>query len=147
MRADMAKVIVERPRRVERATRRGRALGADDLPSHEGMRAPHVRNWGGKVLNENLAPLRRYLERQVGRKWDRVYAEISVHLRPTSAVQQHVRDHLHHFVAVKPRRIHFPMKQRSGMDIWSQPFYVDRRTGLLCRTDRLPMSSSADTRK
>jgi len=81
-------------------------LAHDDLPSHEGMRAPHVRDWGGKVLNENLAPLRRYLERQVGRKWDKVYAEISAQLRPTSAVQQHVRDHLHDFVAVTPRELH-----------------------------------------
>lgn len=141
MRADMAKVIVERPRRVERVTPKGRVVGQDELRSHEGIRVPHVRNWGGKVLNENLAPLRRYLERQVGRPWNKVYAEISAHLRPASAVQQHVRDHLHHFVAVAPRRIHFPMRQRAGTDIWAQPFYVDRRTGLLCRTDRLPKSA------
>ena len=141
MRSDMAKVIVERPRRVERATAKGRAVAAEDLPAQEGMRARHVRNWGGKVLNENLAPLRRYLERQVGRPWNTVYAEICANLRPASAVQQHVRDHLQHFVAVKPRRIHFPMKQRTGEDIWAQPFYVDRRTGLLCRTDRLPKSA------
>ena len=141
MRPDMAKVIVERPRRLEGFSRKGRVLPPDDLPSHEGMRLRHVRNWGGKVLNENLAPLRRYLERQVVRPWNKVYAEISAHLRPTSAVQQHVRDHLHHFVAVAPRRIHFPMRQRAGTDIWAQPFYVDRRTGLLCRTDRLPKSA------
>ena len=138
MRHDMAKVIVERPRRVERATPRGRAVAHEDLPTQEGMRARHVRNWGGKVLNENLQPLRRYLERQVGRPWNKVYAEISLHLRPTSAVQQHVRDHLRDFVAVTPRRLHFPMRQRPGTNIWPQPFYVDRRTGLLCRTDRLP---------
>jgi hypothetical protein len=134
----MAKVIVERPRRMEGITRRGRVLAPDDLPSHEGMRGRHVRNWGGKVLNENLAPLRRYLERNVGRPWNKVYSEISAHLRPASAMQQHVRDHLHDFVAVTPRRLHFPMRQRPGTNIWPQPFYVDRRTGLLCRTGRLP---------
>lgn len=137
MRADMAKVIVERPRRVERATPKGRAVAVGDLPSHEGMRVPHVRNWGGKVLNENLAPLRRYLERQVGRPWNKVYAEISAHLRPISAVQQHVRDHLHDFVAVTPRRLANQLRQRPGSDLWHQPFYVDRRTGLLCRTAKL----------
>ena len=140
MRSDMAKVIVERPRRIEGFSRRGRVLAPDDLPSHEGMRAPHVRNWGGKVLNENLAPLRRYLERQVGRKWDKVYAEISAHLRPTSAVQQHVRDHLHDFVAVTPRRLANQLRQRPGSDLWHQPFYVNPRTGLLCRTDRARLS-------
>lgn len=50
MRSDVAKVIVERPRRVERATAtaKGRAVGLDELPSHEGMRARHVRNWVGR---------------------------------------------------------------------------------------------------
>src|SRR5438309_9686382 len=31
---------------------------------------------GEKWLNENLAPLRRYLESNVGRPWSKVYAEI-----------------------------------------------------------------------
>lgn len=146
MRPDMAKVIVERPRRVERATPRGRKVAHDDQPSHEGMRAPHVRNWGGKVLNENLAPLRRYLERQVGRHWNKVYAEISAHLRVTNAVQQHVRDHLLHFVAVAPRRLANQLRQLPGSDLWHQPFYVDRRTGLLCRTDRLARRRFAGSR-
>lgn len=137
MRPDMAKVIVERPRRLEGFSRKGRVLPLEELPRHEGMRVRHVRNWGGKVLNENLAPLRRYLVRQVGRPWNKVYAEVSAHLRPTSAVQQHVRDHLHDFVAVKPRRLANQLRQRPGSDLWFQPFYVDPRTGLLCRTDRL----------
>jgi len=133
----MARVIVERPRRLERATQRGRAVALDDAPTHEGMRARHVRNWGGKVLNENLKPLRRFLEKQVGRPWNKVYAEISTHLRPTSAVQQHVRDHVHDFVAVKPRRLANQLRQRRGSDLWHQPFYVHFRTGLLCRTARM----------
>ncbi|MCC6719970.1 MAG: hypothetical protein IT555_19000 [Acetobacteraceae bacterium] len=137
MRADMAKVIVERPRRVEGITRRGRVPPVDHLPAQEGMRARHVRHFGGKALNENLQPLRRFLAKQVGRPWNRIYAEISAHLRPTSAVQQHVRDHLHDFVAITPRRLANQMRQRPGDDLWFQPFYVHPRTGLLCRTDRL----------
>lgn len=137
MRPDMARVIVERPRRKDHGARKGRAVAPDDLPQGEGMRRPHVRHWGGKVLNENLAPLRRYLERQVGRKWDKVYAEISARLRPTSTLQQHVRDHLFQFVAVKPRRLNGLVRQQPGSDLWHEPFYVDRRTGLLRRTDRL----------
>lgn len=39
---------------------------------------------GSKVLNENLTPLRRYLERQVGRPWNKVYSEIAVGLKVTS---------------------------------------------------------------
>lgn len=135
MRPDMARVIVERPRIPDPNPRRGRTVPLDDLPKQQGMRRPYAPN--GKVLNENLKPLRRYLEKQVGRPWDKVYAEISAHLRPTSAVQQHVRDHLHDFVAVTPRRLANQLRQRPGSDLWYQPFYVHPRTGLLCRTARL----------
>ena len=54
------------------------------------------------MLNENLAPLQRYLARQVGRPWNKIYAEIAEHLKPTSTVQQHVRDHLKDFVQLHP---------------------------------------------
>ncbi len=135
MRPDMARVIVERPRIADPNPRKGRAVALDDLPKQQGIRRPYVPN--GKALNENLAPLRRYLDKQVGRPWNKVYSEISARLRASSAVQQHVRDHLHDFVAVKPRRLAGQMRQRPGSDIWFQPYYVDRRTGLLCRTARL----------
>ena len=99
------------------------------------MRRPHVLRGDPKSLNENLSPLRRYLDRQVGRHWDKVYSEIAVRLRVDSAVQQHVRNHLHDFVAVKPRRMS-GCGWRTG-DLWWQRLYVDPRSGLLCRTDRL----------
>jgi hypothetical protein len=38
MRADMAKVIVERPRRKGYTTRAGRSCDVDNLPSTQGMR-------------------------------------------------------------------------------------------------------------
>jgi len=110
-------------------------VALEDLPKQQGMRRPYVPN--GKALNENLAPLRRYPDRQVGRPWNKVYSEISARLRARSAVQQHVRDHLHDFVAVKPRRLVGLIRQRPGSDLWFQPYYVDPRTGLLCRTARL----------
>ena len=100
------------------------------------MRRAHALRGGRKQLNENLAPLRRYLERQVGRPWSKVYSEIARHLRVDNAVQQHVRDHLRDFVAMKPRRIAHPW--RVGGVLWWQPLYVHPVTGLLCRTDRLP---------
>jgi hypothetical protein len=135
MRSNMAKVIVERPRRNRHSGRRGRPVALDDLPSHEGMRRAQALRGDRKELNENLQPLRRYLERQVGRPWRKVYGEIAKNLRVDSTVQQHVRDHLGDFVAIKPRRI---KSWKGRMDPWWQPFYVDPATGLLCRTDRLP---------
>jgi hypothetical protein len=143
MRADMSRVIVERPRRGG-IDRRGRAVALDDLPQRQGMRRPHVLSGGAKELNENLSPLRRYLERQVGRPWDKVYAEIAEYLRADNTVQQHVRDHLRNFVAIKPRRRHgsyftYPGHGKEPFSrLWYQPLYVDEKDGILKRTDRLP---------
>jgi hypothetical protein len=103
MRDDMARVIVERPRIPAYKARKGRQRDLDNLPSHEGMRRGAALRGDRKTLNENLKPLRRYLEKLVGRPWDKVYSEIAEHLRVSSTVQQHVRDHLKDFVAVKPR--------------------------------------------
>ena len=143
MRDDMARVIVERPRIPAFNSRKGRRRPLEDLPAREGMRRSHALRGDRKELNENLTPLRRYLENQVGRPWDKVYSEIAAHLRVDSTVQQHVRDHLCDFVAVKPRRVTLSWysfaggRQRADC-LWRQPLYVDPVTRLLCCTDRLP---------
>ena len=87
-----------------------------------------------KSLNENLAPLRRYLTSQVGRPWSKVYSEISANLKATNAVQQHVRDHLKDYVAVKAS------VNKAGESMvdsrWQRAyrFYVDPHDGILKRT-------------
>ncbi|HEX2886367.1 hypothetical protein [Vineibacter terrae] len=138
MRDDMARVIVERPRRGGWSFRKGRQVALDDLPQKQGLRRFQCEHGGDKYLNENLAPLRRFLEKQVGRPWDKVYGEISARLRPTNVVQQHVRDHLDDFVAVKPRRDIASIYRWRRNGLWHQPLYVDPRDGILKRTDRLP---------
>lgn len=138
MRDDMARVIVERPRIPDFKSRKGRPSPLEELPHYEGMRRPHLLAGEGKTLNENLQPLRRYLERQLGRPWNKVYAEIAEHLRVDNAVQQHVRDHLRNFVAVTPRRVAGGWRNRFGSHLWYQSLYVDPVTGFLCRTDDLP---------
>ncbi len=144
MRKDMSKVIVERPRR-------GRAYAASSPPGRseplldeddEPLRArkpKRTKPARTKSLNENLAPLRRYLGKQVGRPWNKVYAEIAENLRPSSTVQQHVRDHVEDFVAIHTRT-------RKGEVVTTPPwggertleheyreFYVQPRTGILQR--------------
>ncbi len=95
MREDMAKVIVTRPRVGGGWSRERKIPAPEEQPIRESMRA----RWTSrKHLNETLAPLRRYLRKQIGRPWNAVYAEICANLSVTSAVQQHVRDHLDDFV-------------------------------------------------
>lgn len=136
MRPDMSKVIVERPRRGGNNTRRGRRVPEELQSSHEGMRAPHVRHYGGKELNEYLSPLYRFLRSRAGTNWDQVWSEISARIRVTNPVQQHVRDHVLMWVCTKTKmgedgKIWLldgrPCPLDSG---WSQ-FYVHPETGNL----------------
>jgi hypothetical protein len=138
MREDMAHVIVERPRLPGFKSRKGRQRALEDLPQHEGLRRAQSLRGDRKRLNENLAPLRRYLESQVGRPWNKIYAEIAMRLRVDNTVQQHVRDHLRDFVAIKPRRRIHGWRSSMREGLWWQPLYVNPVTGLLCRTDQLP---------
>lgn len=141
MREGMAKVIVERPRVGDWPPRKGRAVPLEDLPEREGMRC-RFRGWGRrKELNENLKPLKRYLEKQVGRPWDKVYAEICRWLKPTSTVQQHVRHHLADFVAGVPRQTRQcfnPSPPDLFKGYWYQSLYIDVQDGILKRTRTLP---------
>lgn len=105
----MHKVIVERPRMPRGAPRNrktalrlninGSALAAADGDDYDSgpRRASSARH--DKHLNENLAPLRRYLESQVGRPWDKVYSEIRGGI-PNNTVGLHVLQHVEQFVAV-----------------------------------------------
>lgn len=129
MREDMAKVIVTRPRILDSVIRRGRLSPPEVLPKKIGLRRHAQERGGFKMLNENLSPLRRFLEAQTGKPWDAVYSEIAANLKVTSTVQQHVRDHLKDFVNIHRR----PAPWSLGP--WLEPLYVDDE-GVLRRTIR-----------
>lgn len=102
MRADMAKVLVERPRpgsregsRPDKGYRqRVRMQLADGGgPAREGIGVPYRRD--PRPFNENLAPLRRFLRSQVGRPWGKVLAEIRERIDVGNVVQKHVLTHLY----------------------------------------------------
>jgi hypothetical protein len=149
MRADMAKVIVERPRKKGCAwkkpkgyQRRLQRYGEDGPPSRERIKA----RWegGSKYLNEHLGPLRRYLDEQVGRPWDRVFSEICAHIDRNSAVQDHVRDHVEDYVTRQVVVIDGVLCCGDGGYFYGiplhqlgfRPWYVCPRTGLLRRIER-----------
>jgi hypothetical protein len=99
MRSDMFQVIIERPRYNTwwgwRAKgRRGEARRQQEAATWE----PVSRGRGSKVLNENLAPLERFLRSRVGQRWDDVRSEMMRVLSVRSAVQKHVLDHVKQMV-------------------------------------------------
>ena len=136
MRKDMYKVIVERPRRGGRySSERRPSSDPEDQPQHESLKfRHHSRKW----LNENLNPLRRYLGRQVGRRWDEVYSELCANIDRRNTVQQHIHQHLEDFVALKVQAIdgvpHYQLGYgglRRLADRWTPKLYVDPASGLL----------------
>lgn len=135
MRSDMAKVIVERPRHGG-GVRFPRAEGPDDprlsvedWRSREGIRRPWDRTSCRKDLNENLAPLRRYLRSNVGRPWNKIYSEICQQINRDSAVQLHVWQHLMQDVCTNPYVISGDVRRFSIFSGYY--FYIDPRSGLL----------------
>jgi hypothetical protein len=135
MREDMNKVIVERPRRGKYGDDRA-AWRRNDFegPAFLGMRV----GYGYRSLNENLAPLRRYLRAQVGRPWNKVFSEICAGIDGRNTVQQHIRQHIDDFIATKVELC--DGKLIDLQDHWQfnrataglrQELYVDPRSGLI----------------
>ena len=138
MREDMFKVIVERSRGgAGWAPSSRKRLNRDgDLPTKIGVsRHMCLTQAKSKRLAENLAPLKRFIGKQVGRPWNEVYGEIVSTLKSRDPVQQHVLQHLDGYVA---RRVMIdqhgsltsPGRRRRGLP-WHQPYYVDPRDGVL----------------
>lgn len=168
MRWDMYEVIIERPRGgARRATygRRRAQMRDRAEPELAPEREPISMSRGSKYLNENLAPLRRFLLRQVGRRWDEVHAEISATLRLTSAVQKHVLDHLRDMVYTRVVKVGDRLLEHGRWGAqelresrWS-PVYVCPDSGVLKKVprpqrprppvvrDSVPIDSGAQYRK
>ena len=138
MRSDMTRLLVHRGKCGTRwATRppRGKCRrdydqrDYDNMPKRSGMKE----GYQTKSFDEYLAPLKRFLQRRVGARWDDVYSEIRRNLRVQTAVHLHILQHLEDMVvrrawkddgllyglrSGRPERIH-----------WSRwcAYYVDDR--------------------
>ncbi len=146
MRPDMAKILVERPR--TGARRRSRLYrnilrehGDEALPNHEGMGRSHSFSAQTKGLNENLAPLVRFLRSRVGRPWNEVHSEIMEHVSFDNAVQQHIMQHLWEYVErhvdiIDGKPVPRMMRSYPGDGVLWSKFYVDPRDGFLRENPR-----------
>jgi hypothetical protein len=143
MRKDMFEIIIERPRYGGHGSAKGRyAMKRRTNPEVLPCKEPMWFRGKSKELNENLAPLRRFLGRRVGRPWNTVWSELREFLSPKNAVQKHVYDHVLQFVELNPVMIdgipHHPEARGPNRDqFWPlsiygwRGFYVCPRTGLL----------------
>lgn len=148
MRPDMYEIIIERPRHQGWGELKGRRK---ELARHRAelspRREPMSIGRGTKTLNENLAPLFKFLLRRVGKPWNKVHSEMCARIAPTSAVQKHVLDHVRWFVATHVVLIdgvpHWPEARGSRRDKYlpvrscrGRALYVCPRTGLLKQAPR-----------
>lgn len=111
MRADMSKVLVERPR-LGTSTRRVRKKGyrralARDLESERELPREGITALRGNTthFNEHLGPLRRFLNARVGHKWDAIYSELCQHVDKGNVVQKHILTHLFDYVETDARLV------------------------------------------
>lgn len=149
MRPDMFHLIVERPRlripkRAGSHYPRGSLRGLferdlEDAPSKLGMKLPHAEKW----LNENLAPLRRWLLAQAGRPWAAVRSEIRAVVDARSATKLHVLQHVADYVEEnvtlvegRPHRLRWGWREPLVAGWKGMPLWVCPRTGLLRRPPR-----------
>jgi hypothetical protein len=154
MRADMGKVLVERPRpgsregsRPQKGYRKRlrKEFESGDPPARERM--TH-RSGGTRFFNEHLAPLRRFLNSNVGRPWDKVYSEICKHVDRGNVVQKHILTHLSDYVVTNVILIDGqPCRGEAYARLYGEPlrithwrdqWYVCPKSGLLKRSRYIP---------
>src|SRR5262245_42618962 len=138
MRADMGNAIIERVRGSSGRNRKWRArlsyrpdCDYEDQPKRVPSGRGHQPG-GGKWLREMLTPLERFLRKNVGRPWNKVYSEACAALDRRNIADNHALDHLRWMVEfdchVAEDGEVYCGNWRSGR---VRGFYVHPRTGLL----------------
>ena len=149
MREDFSKVVTEKPRygHANRSKKTRLKVNVRHLDegrhSHENLpsRAPVSKNrqygYDSKDFSDRLGPLKRFLRKNIGRPWDKVYGELSQVLDKRSLTGRHIWMHI--WQEVKVNCFLGPDgKVYLNTGFWSthpfEGFYVHPRTKLLCHT-------------
>jgi len=113
MRKDMASIIVGRPRCNQSSARsiRGARRHLRNALERDGETAPvrlpmrvEFRTYSMlKGFRDHIAPLRRWIDKQVGRPWAQVHSELSRHFPPNTVTGWHARLHVEWYVIL----VHF----------------------------------------
>lgn len=128
MRPDMPKIAVERPRHGHKDRYpRGHLAShyGPELESHPVRESMSWRRYGTKGFSDNLAPLYRFLQSNVGRPWDKVWSELCEHVSWDSTVQRHILGHVFGVVVLHVElRGGVPYASGRG---WRYPFHAPLR--------------------
>jgi len=150
MRPDMAKVIVERERagifRNYHHARNKKKFATKDIEealTYEGMRKRHKyrHSMWGKFLNENLSPLKGFLNSRVGKPWNKVYSELNEFVNQRNAVQKHIREHVDGYVelhAIRDEHGNYSVQSRFGRYYLREGDLYVNAAGILCRNKIKP---------
>ena len=136
---------------VKRNRQRARQRDYEDLP-FRGSMEPRGNPVGyQKELNEYLNPLVRFLRRNCGRPWDKIYSEICENMDKRGVVQAHVFQHLFDFVELNPVFEGNSVYSRGWWGLrplyhtgWS--FYVDLHGALRTPREKSPSRKTKKTR-
>lgn len=140
MRKDMSKVMSE-------CYRFGRSLivkkgriprDFEDLPVRQGMTSTYQGLWGARMKERRLnhKPLQRFLEKQVGREWDKVHHEICESIDCTIAANYPIFEQLKREVLLHNLVVHEgQVFEQYSKHIKFSPsrLYVHPESGILCR--------------
>lgn len=145
MRADMHKVVVERPRHGSRMTNRkwGERLAYvpdadyDDQPKFASSARGRQYGYGRKGLSDLLGPLEGFLRSNLGRPWDKVFSELRQGLDVRKVTGRHIFDHLESMVETNcwigaDRKVYGRSRRWYSHGYEVTGFYVHPKTGLLC---------------
>lgn len=145
MRSDMSKVVTERPRYGHANPSKKTALHVrryeegqfDDLPKRISSGRHRQHGWNAKEFSDRIGPLRRFLQSQVGKKWNEIYSELSQSLDKRSLTGRHIWQHVWMEVE-RDVRIESDGKIRSRFpySYIIKGLYIHPKTGILCQVKR-----------
>ena len=145
MRKDMAKVVTEARARGTRIQARSGAAVSIRTSTAPRITAQAARRrrvtgrygWNAKEFSDVLGPLRRYLRKQAGRPWDKVWSEITQTLDRRSLTGQHIFDHIRweveqHAWIGEDNRLYHQRRREHRADKWT--LRQSRHTASLLQT-------------
>lgn len=119
---------------VEYEEEEGTVIDIDSGRKHQPMSIGR----GSKELGENLAPLYRFLDKQVGRHWDAVYSEIREKVSANSATQIHILEHAETHVSGYQETLIIKedgsvYNETYGFELRNDELYIHPQTKILCK--------------